>query len=175
MVLILSFSISFSLSNESLLQLLMLFYLLLLYNTKLCKTIYQFREDFRNIKKLLWYTITSATTVVKKIASEIARCECGSNTSAYQFREDFRNIKKLLWYTITSATTVVKKIASEVACCECRSNTSAFESRSFYIELSLINQVLCFFKRPGFYEKLKYRFNENCGSNNLYDIYDGDI
>ena len=45
-LLILSFSISFSLSNESLLQLLMLFYLLLLYNTKLCKTIYQFREDF---------------------------------------------------------------------------------------------------------------------------------
>ena len=39
----------------------------------------------------------------------------------------------------------------------------------------MINQVLCFFKRPGFYEKLKYRFNRNCDSNNLYDIYDGDI
>ena len=132
MVLILSFSIRFSLSNQSLLQLLMLFYLLLLYNTKLCQTIYQLREDFRDILKLLLYTITSATTVVKKIASE-------------------------------------------VACCECRSNTSAFESRSFYIELSLINQVLCFFKRTGFYEKLKYRFNGNCGSNNLYYIDDGDI
>ena len=46
-------------------------------------------------------------------------------------------------------------MASEFACC--------------------IYQVLCFFKWPGFYEKLKYRFSRNCDSNNLYDIYDGDI
>ena len=55
MVLIFSFSIRFSLSNECLSQLLMLFHLLLPYNTKLCKTIYQFREYFRNIKAPVIY------------------------------------------------------------------------------------------------------------------------
>ena len=68
-----------------------------------------------------------------------------------------------------------KKIVSEVACCHCGNNTSVFQNRNCYFEFSLINQVLCFFKRPGFYEKLKYRFNRNCDSNNLYDIHDGDI
>ena len=131
MVLIVSFSIRFSLSNECLSQLLMLFHLLLPYNTKLCKTIYQFREYFRNLK-----------------APVINHYFCNN---------------------------YCKKIAAEVACCECGNNTSVFENRSCYIEFSLINQVLCFFKQPGFCEKLKYRFNRNCDSNNLYDIYDGDI
>ena len=44
MVCHLSFSSRFSLSNECLSQLLMLFHLLVPGNTKLCKTIYQFRE-----------------------------------------------------------------------------------------------------------------------------------
>ena len=131
MVLIFSFSIRFSLSNECLSQLLMLFHLQLPYNTKLCKIIYQFREYFRNIK-----------------APVIYHYFCNN---------------------------CCKKITSEVAFCECGKNTSLFENRSCYIEFSLINQVLCFFKRPGFYEKLKYCFNRNCDSSNLYDIYDGDI
>ena len=54
-------------------------------------------------------------------------------------------------------------------------NAAIIHNRSCYIEFALINQVLCFFKRPGFYEKLKYLFNRNCDSNNLYYIYDGDI
>ena len=55
MVLILSFNIRFSLSNECLSQLLMLFHMLLPGNTKLCKIIYKFREYFRNIKAPVIY------------------------------------------------------------------------------------------------------------------------
>ena len=111
MVLILSFSIRFSLSNECLSQLLMLFHLLLPYKTKLCETVDQIREYFRNIK-----------------APVIYHYFCNN---------------------------CCKKINSEVSFCECGNNTSVFENRSCYIEFSLINQVLCFFKQPGFYKKLK--------------------
>ena len=109
MILILSISIRFSLSNGCLSQLLMLFHLLLPGNTKLCKTIYQFREYFRNIKARVIYHYF-CNNCCKKIASEVAYCECGNNTSV-------------------------------------------FKNRSCYIDISSINQVVFFFKRPGFYEK----------------------
>ena len=89
MILILSFSVRFSLSNE---QLLMLFHLLPAQNTKLCDIIYRFIEYLRNIK-----TITFAINAVK-IASKFACCECGNDTSVFEKRSCYIELSIIKFY-----------------------------------------------------------------------------
>jgi hypothetical protein len=50
------------------------------------------------------------------------------------------------------------------------------QSNSYFIEFPLFGQLQSFFSKPGFYEKLQYRFDrEKKNVDHLEDIYDGSI
>ena len=59
-------------------------------------------------------------------------------------------------------------------CPKCEYDLLVNGSKRYFIELPIINQMISFFKRVGFYESLQYRFKRNKrSSKNIEDIYDG--
>ena len=47
------------------------------------------------------------------------------------------------------------------------------QNKSFFMELSITDQLKAFFKRNGFYNDLQHRFNHGKQDSNIEDIYDG--
>ena len=71
MVLILSYSIRFSLSSTALSNLLLLFNLLLPKDSKLCKTLHHFRKHFQSIKTPMNYHYYCSNCLTKLSSSSL--------------------------------------------------------------------------------------------------------
>ena len=115
MVLILSFSVWFSLSYTAFSNLLLLINLFFLKDSSLCKTLHYFQKHFQYIKNL------------------ISCCHYCNNCNL-----------KILDHSL--------QIWSK-----CRSELTVKDNRCFN-EFPIINQLILFFKRPGFYKNLQYIF-----------------
>jgi len=112
MVLILTYSIRFSLSHEALSHLLLLLHILLPDGSRLCKTLYNFTTHFKSLKGPVTFHIFC--------------------TSCYN------------------------ESSNKETVCVCGKDLTLVENKSFLIEFPIINQLLKFFKRQGFYENLNY-------------------
>ena len=61
-------------------------------------------------------------------------------------------------------------------CSKCRSDLTVKDNKGYFTEFAIINQLVLFFKRPGFYENLQYRFKrQKKYSDCIEDIYHGCI
>ena len=59
-------------------------------------------------------------------------------------------------------------------CQKCGHDLLVNNNKGYFIEFLIINQMISFFKRIGFYESLQYRFKQNkISTENIEDIYDG--
>lgn len=65
---------------------------------------------------------------------------------------------------------------SESQCKSCHANVLTEGSTSYSIEIPIENQLKSLFKREGFDEKLKFRFNrQKKNQDSIEDIYDGEV
>lgn len=95
----------------------------------------------------------------------------------HYFKKHFQTIKNPTGYHLYCNNCYLKILNHSLQfCSKCRSDLTFEENKGYFIEFPIINQVKLFFKRPGFYDNLQFRFNhQKKYSDNIEDIYDGCI
>ena len=132
MILILTFSIRFSLSATAISNLLLFIHLMLPKSSSLCKTLRYFRKHFQSIKTPTHYHHYCNNCFFKVADHSLQNCP------------------------------------------KCEYDLLVNGNKGYFIEFTIINQIISFFKRVGFYESLQYKFKQNRRSTgNIEDIYDG--
>ena len=98
--------------------------------------------------------------------------------SLYKFKKFFTNIKSPIVYHpyCSYCYQPVQKIDKVCPSKHCLKDLSLENSKSYFIELPIVQQLSTFFKRPGFLKDIQHRFKrrKTC-PNAIEDIYDGNL
>ena len=95
----------------------------------------------------------------------------------HYFKKHFQTIKNPICYHHYCNNCYLKILDHSLQICsKCRSDLTVKDNKGYFTEFPIINQLVLFFKRPGFYENLQYRFkHQKKYSDHIEDIYDGCI
>ena len=94
----------------------------------------------------------------------------------HYFKKRFQTIKNPICYHYCNNCYLKILDHSLQICSKCRSDLTVKDNKGYFIEFPIINQLVLFFKRPGFYENLQYRFKrQKKYSDHTEDIYHGYI
>lgn len=95
----------------------------------------------------------------------------------HYFKKHFQTIKNPIVYHLYCNNCYLKILNHSLQfCSKCRNDLTFEDNKGYLIDFLIINQVKLFFKRPGFYDNLQFRFNhQKKYSDNIEDIHDGCI
>lgn len=99
-------------------------------------------------------------------------------TTLNRFKKYFSNLKHpfILHYYCSFCLATVEAESKTCPNTACLKDLTVRGTKSYFVELPLVEQLQTFFKRPSFYSDIQYRFNrKKLNRDNIEDIYDGKL
>ena len=125
------------------------------------------------------YDITGDAVVhFLKLISLMLPCGQVLPDTLVKFKKFFSNLScpLILHYYCTFCLSSISKNEKTCQNPGCLKELSSPHTKSYFVELPIVEQLRRFFARDGFYSNVQHRFKrKKKNSNNIEDIYDGDL